>query len=135
MKKILTLTALLYAAPVLALAQFGQIDYFFMDMMHFMNHILVPFIVTISLLVFIWGMFTYFIQGGANPESQAKGRQMIIYSVVGFVLMVSIWGIVNLFASGLSNALGPNQAPDLPALPGQSTNAGAPPPCTGAGPC
>lgn len=80
-----------------------------------MNGILVPFIFAIALLSFLYGMFKYFIQNGATEDGQKKGKQLIIYSVAGFVLMVSIWGIVNLIGMGL---FGTNtQPPQLPSIP------------------
>lgn len=87
--------------PVLASAQFGEINNFFGKITTFINNTLIPLIFTIALLVFIWGMYESFIQGGKNPDKQKEGRQLMIYAVVAFVLMVSIWGIVNALASGL----------------------------------
>ena len=60
------------------------------------NHILVPLIFAISFIVFLWGMFKYFIAGGANPEDQAKGWKLLMYSIIGFAVMISIWGLVNI---------------------------------------
>ncbi len=60
------------------------------------NTILVPLIFAISFIVFLWGMFKYFIAGGANPEEQAKGWKLLMYSIVGFAAMISIWGLVNI---------------------------------------
>ncbi len=60
------------------------------------NGILVPLIFTIAFVVFIWGMFKYFIAGGANPEEQAKGWKLLMYGLIGFVVMLSVWGLVNI---------------------------------------
>ena len=116
MKTKILLSTLLAALPGVALAQFGGIDTFFLNVMQFMNNILVPFVFAIALLFFIFGMFNYFIRGGASEASQEKGKQMIVYSVAGFVLMLSIWGIVNLVASGLFGTT--TTPPNLPSLPG-----------------
>jgi len=87
--------------PVLAFAQFGAIDVFFYRILLFINNILVPLVFAIAFLIFIWGIFRYFIMGGANPEEQKKGRQLMLYGIAGFIIMVTIWGIVNLLARGL----------------------------------
>lgn len=128
MKKIILLGAL-YALPLVSFAQFGPIDSYFIGAMYFIKTKLVPLVFAVALLYFIWGMFLYFIKGGASPDSQKKGTQMMIWSVAGFVLMVSIWGIVNLIGSGLFGTS--PQPPNLPSLPG--TYNYAPPPTSGYG--
>lgn len=101
--------------PVLTHAQyFGEVDSFFTNVTGFIDDVLIPLVFTVALLVFLWGMFTYFIQGGASDDSREKGRQLILWSVIGFVLMVSIWGIVNIVASGL---FGNTQPPEIPGTP------------------
>jgi hypothetical protein len=99
--KLATATAAGFLVPALALAQFGEINSFFNDISSFINSVLIPLVFAIALLVFLWGMFKFFILGGHEEESRAEGRSLMMYAVVGFVLMVSIFGIVNLIANGL----------------------------------
>lgn len=68
----------------------------------FSNDVLIPFILGIGFLVLVWGIFKYFIFGGANDESKEQGKSLIIYATLGFVLIIVFWGIVNL----LSNSTG-----------------------------
>jgi len=93
---------------------FGRVDGFFSSINGFINGVLVPFIFTIALLVFIYGMFNYFIIGGANETKREEGKKMVTWSIIGFVLMVSIWGIVNLIAGDLFEV---NTPPTLPGTP------------------
>ena len=58
-------------------------------------------VISIALLIFIWGVFKMFIFGGDDETKREEGRQLILYSIIGFVLIVSIWGIVNLISGGL----------------------------------
>lgn len=90
-------TALL---PMLALAQFGEINSFFNKITSFINDVLIPLVFAIALLAFIWGAFKFFILKGSESGAREEGTKLMIYSVVGFVLMVSIFGIVNLIADG-----------------------------------
>lgn len=60
------------------------------------NRVLVPLIFAIAFIVFIWGIFQFFIAGAADEEKRKQGKQFILYGFIGFFLMVSIWGIVNL---------------------------------------
>lgn len=87
--------------PIVALAQFGEINTFVGKITSFINDTLIPLVFAVALLVFIWGAFMYFIYGGAEEEKRKEGTQLMLYAVVGFVLMVSIFGIVNLIANGL----------------------------------
>lgn len=91
----------LFVLPVMALAQFGDIDAFVLNINQFINNVLVPLVFAVAFLVFIWGVFNFFILGGGDEEKQSKGKSLMLYAIVGFVLMISIWGIVNLLAGGL----------------------------------
>lgn len=107
----------IFLVPVVTFAQFDGIDTFFLNIMTFINNILIPLVFAAALLMFVYGMYRYFIQGGANDADRETGRSLMISAIVGFVLMVSIWGIVNLLANGLGESLGPNNAPTIPRGP------------------
>lgn len=85
------------------------------DLVGFINF-LVPIIFAIAFIVFIWGVFRYFIQGAASEEQRDKGKQFVVWSLVGFFLMLSIWGIVNLLTNTLS--FDDNTRPCLPVFSG-----------------
>ncbi len=80
----------------------------------FINAVLIPFIFAIAFIVFIWGVFQYFIAGGANEEKRDQGKQLVMWGIIGFVVMVSVWGIVNLFKNTLGFDDAQNNAPQLP---------------------
>lgn len=65
----------------------------------FINTVLIPFIFGIGFLVFVWGMFLYFIFGGANDESKKNGKSLMIWATVGFVMMIIFWGVIRLVAT------------------------------------
>ena len=67
----------------------------------FINNILIPFLLTLALLFFIYGVFKYFIQGGDDEEKRKEGKNVVMWAIIGFVAIVSIWGIVNLITSGI----------------------------------
>lgn len=71
------------------------------NLLSFINNILVPLIFALAFLVFLWGVFRFFIAGGADEGKRAEGRMLMLYAVIGFVVMISIWGIVNLIAGGI----------------------------------
>jgi uncharacterized membrane protein YidH (DUF202 family) len=93
---------------------------FLTEILQFVNETIIPFIIGIGFLVFVWGMFKYFIYGGANDDEKAKGKSLMIYATLGFVLIVIFWGVVNLLASstgfdGDSNR-GLDNVPQVPGL-------------------
>ena len=79
----------------------------------FINVYLIPFLFAIAFIVFIWGVFQYFVAGGANEEQRDKGKQLVMWGIIGFVVMVSVWGLVNLVTNTLNFGEG-NGTPDLP---------------------
>ena len=107
MKKIHALLAALatgtFLLPTFALAQFepdgGEIGDLLGNIIEFINDIIIPFIIGIGFLCFVWGMFTYFIAGGANDEKKEQGKSLMVYATLGFVLIIIFWGVVNLLAS------------------------------------
>jgi len=102
--------------PMVALAQeFGEINNFIGRITTFINNTLVPLVFGIALLVFIWGMFRFFIWKGHEEDGQKEGKNLMIYAIVGFVLMVSIWGIVNLISNGLG--FSGEQIQNIPSAP------------------
>ena len=108
--KILSLSAVAILAPLVSFAQQnfdpggGAFGTLLSNILTFTNTVLIPFIIGIGFLVFVFGMFQYFIAGGANDEKKEQGKSLMIYATLGFVLIIIFWGIVNLLASstGLS---------------------------------
>ena len=107
---------LLVVLPTVAGAQFGEINTFIGKISTFINGTLIPLIFGLALLMFIWGIFKAFILGGSDEDKQKEGKQLMLYSIIGFVVMVSIWGIVNLIASGFgfSSSGSIQNIPDIP---------------------
>jgi hypothetical protein len=56
---------------------------------------LLPFVITLTLLVFLWGIFKYVVSGG-DMEARKQARGFIIWGLVALAVMVSVWGLVNL---------------------------------------
>jgi len=118
MKKLVVsiLSSSLGLLPVIAFAQFGEVDTFIKKISTFINNTLIPLLFAVALLFFLWGAFNYFVRGGSDEEAQTKGKEAMIYGIIGFVLMVSVWGIVNLIAGGLgfSNNDSIQNIPNIP---------------------
>jgi len=97
----------LFALPVAVSAQQGLADSpeggdfgnLLVDLLRITNDVLIPFILGIGFLVFVWGMFWYFIAGGANDEKKEQGKSLMVWATLGFVLIIVFWGVVNLVAT------------------------------------
>lgn len=111
-----SLTAFLPMVVFGAPANFGEIGGFISTIMQFINNTLIPLVFALALLMFIWGMFQFFILGGSDEGKQEQGKQLMLYAIAGFVLMVSIWGIVNMLANGLGFS-GNDTVQNIPNVP------------------
>jgi hypothetical protein len=114
MKK-LAVIASTWALPLFALAQVRNIFEAANLITVIINNVLVPLVFAVAFLVFIWGVFTYFILSGGNQEKREEGQKLMMYGIVGFFVMVAVWGLVNI----LVNTFQLNQnIPNLPQAPG-----------------
>ena len=79
------------------------------------NTIFVPLIFALAFVVFLWGIFKYFILGGHDEEAKESGRSLMIWGLIGFFVMVSVWGLVNLLVDTFQlNDSGPTSLPTVP---------------------
>ncbi len=67
---------------------------------------ILPFLVSLGVLYFIWGVIRYVIAGG--EEAKKKGRDQIIYGVIGLAVIISVWGLVGLLTSFIGTAAAPD---------------------------
>ncbi len=95
----LALIGCLLLTPYIVSAQ--TVTSFLTNVLSFINNALIPFILGIGFLIFVWGIFNYFIVGGANEEKRAQGKSLLIYAIIGFVVIIIFWGLVNVLASGI----------------------------------
>ena len=56
---------------------------------------LIFLLLAVALVVFLWGLVSYF-QNIDNPEERSKGIRHMIWGVVGLVIMISFAGIINI---------------------------------------
>jgi hypothetical protein len=105
MFKKVSIASLSFLLPALAFAQpdatFGGIGQTLDAFIQFLNNILVPLVFALAFLLFIWGMFKFFILSGSNEEGREQGKSLMLWGVIAFVMMVSIWGLVNVISTGL----------------------------------
>jgi hypothetical protein len=54
----------------------------------------IPILYALAFLYFVAGMARYFFMG-QGEENREKGKQMMLYGLIGLVVMFVIWGVVN----------------------------------------
>ena len=76
--------------------------------------LLVPVVITLALIYFIWGIIQYVIAQSDEKKEDAKTH--IIYGIIAMFVIVSIWGITNFIAAYLG--ITPfTSTPIIPQLP------------------
>jgi len=115
MKKRYLIAPLLFlSAPLMVFAagiESNPLVIFLQKIIVFIDQVLVPLLFTLAFVALLWGVFQYFIAGGANEEQRDKGKKFIVWAFIGLFVMTSVWGIVNLLTSSFGFD---NQAPDIP---------------------
>lgn len=126
MKRLIVLNSLfaVLALPLVASAQLavgnaGGFGIFVRGLTDLVNDFLIPFLIALAVLAFIYGVFQYFIAGGADEEKRAAGRSLMLYALIGFVAIVALWGIVNFLVDAFgfdSSGQTTNKIPKGPAI-------------------
>lgn len=92
-----------------ALAAYGS------GLVFVVNAILLPVVVAIAFITFLWGVYKFFIFGASNETEKGDGRRFVLWGLVGFTVIFSLWGLVNIVAGTFSLPLG-GVAPPPPKL-------------------
>jgi hypothetical protein len=79
----------------------GKVGIFLGAVLGFIDAVLIPLILGIAFLMFVWGVFKFFVLGGSDSEKQTEGKSLMIYAIAGFVLILSFYGIINVLTDGL----------------------------------
>ncbi|MDR3548866.1 MAG: hypothetical protein P4M11_11475 [Candidatus Pacebacteria bacterium] len=117
MKKKLAYIGTGFLLPLLAAAQtINSLQSAGQWVINFINTVLVPVIFAIAFIVFIIGVFQYFILSRGNEEAQGQARSLMLWGLIGFFVMVSVWGLVNILLGtfNLNSAV-----PTYPTTPSQ----------------
>jgi hypothetical protein len=94
------------------------------------NDIIVPVLISIAFLVFIYGIYKYFIAGASDEKKRSEGKTFSLYGIIGFVVLFAVWGIVNIFGDTLG--LYGYNAPAFPTI-GNTTGTQSTIPASGSG--
>ena len=56
--------------------------------------LIIPVLILLGVVYFVWGVVTYFING--DEEAKTKGRDRIIYGIIGFVVIFALQGLMSI---------------------------------------
>ncbi|MBP9856177.1 MAG: hypothetical protein KBC48_02665 [Candidatus Pacebacteria bacterium] len=106
----------LTALPVLALAQFGNLEQSFETIIDLINSIIIPLIVGIAGVYFMIGVIKY-VTSGDSEEGRKGARNMMIWGIIALFVMISVWGLVNILIDTFNfseNTIRPSDLPEIP---------------------
>ena len=63
-------------------------------------NILIPFVISLTVLLFVWGVFKY-VNAGASVDDRTEGRKFMLYGIISLFVMVSVWGFVNILNTSI----------------------------------
>jgi hypothetical protein len=86
-----------FALPVFTFAQAPDLNYFNIAIVSVgeLVTMLIPILIAIGLLFFIWGL-VQFIMAGGDETAKEKGKAHMVWGTIALFVMVSVWGIVGL---------------------------------------
>lgn len=106
MKKALVLSSAAVVAvllPAIAFAaQINNITDIGTFIINTINGIIVPVLFAIAFIVFLFGAFEAFILGATDGGAKKKGKDLMLWGLIGFFVMVSVWGLVNILTGTIS---------------------------------
>ncbi len=112
MKKALALasgTLAALALPLISFAAINNVSDAGSFIINIINNVIVPVLFAVAFIVFLWGAFQTFILGAQSDDVKQKGKNHMLWGLIGFFVMVSVWGLVNILTGTISfgNNTGP----------------------------
>ena|SRR3989344_7247471 len=104
-----------FLLPALAFAQ--TFESTLSRVIGFLNQI-IPFLVLIATVIFLWGVVRYITAGG-DEEKIKEGRNLIIYGIIGLAVMIGVWGFVNIVLTFIFSSSNPIPIPGSTGVPQQ----------------
>lgn len=81
---------------------------------------IVPILILLGVVYFVWGVVKFMIAD--SEEAKTKGKDQIIYGLIGFTVIIGLWGLVNIVVNSLGFGAGQLNAPTVNNLGVQATS-------------
>jgi len=76
---------------------------------------LLPLLIAIGVIYFVWGVVSYVI--GDDEEAKEKGRNRIIYGIIGLAVIIGMWGLVKILTNTFLGSTPNTQNITFPTVP------------------
>jgi len=83
---------LLFLVPSAAYAAPKNFEEFVNLLIGIINNAIVPLLFAIAFVIFIWGVFRYFIAD--TTKAKEDGRTLLVWGLLALAVMASVWGLV-----------------------------------------
>lgn len=112
MKKIISFSAVLIAAPMFA---FAADAVSILTIVSRLLDFVIPILITLAVVYFIWGVIQYTVSTDEEAKKGARGK--IISGLIGLFVIVAFWGIIALITNTFG--VGPQQLQQdaIPCIP------------------
>jgi hypothetical protein len=114
MKKTLTVAAIALL-PGIAAASVGQSISSLLALVSNTLGALVYIVMSLGLLVFLWGVVQYVIAGSDDKKDAAK--HVMLWGIIGLFVMSCVWGIVGLLKDTVWGSADIGLPPEIPSVP------------------
>lgn len=68
-------------------------------------NLIVPILIVLAVIYFVWGVVSYVI--ASDEEAKTKGRDRIIYGLIGLAVIIAVWGLVKILTNTFGIDTGP----------------------------
>lgn len=58
---------------------------------------IVPVLIALGVVFFVWGVIVYVVS--SDEEAKKKGRDRMIWGIIGLAVIVALWGLVNILTN------------------------------------
>lgn len=115
MKKFLLATAIVLTPAVASAAGVGSSIASLLSLVSNTLGALVYIVMSLGLLVFLWGVVKYVISNSDDDKKSA--RQYMIWGIIGLFVMSTVWGIVGLLKDTIWGSANIGMPPSIPSVP------------------
>ena len=71
--------------------------------------------IALGVVYVVWGVITYVVSG--DEEAKSKGRDRMIYGIIGLAVIIALWGIVKILTNTFNvNNTGKITLPTVPVV-------------------
>lgn len=60
---------------------------------------IIPIVMTLALLYFIYGVVNFFLAPDAGDKKREEGKKFMLWGIIGLFVMISVWGLVSILTS------------------------------------